>query len=467
MTDLVATRNRVAITGDDLPTPRFAPRFSSPVIRAGNWVFCSGTMATDYVDPVAEDGWLDPRALHRPDVHDPERFGHQSHATLRRLETMFRAAGADLRTDTVRIEQFYLSPHPTQEDFDLHRDPWARGISIDTYLAARDEHIDEPRPPSVGFGVTGLPIPGIEIQIDVMGRIGVRKERFETPADVPSPLAGYSPAIRFGDFVGLAGEVPTDWTGDWMSDRHMGRTAATDPRTRPNEYLWYGDSVGLQVDLVIDKQERIAEAAGARLDGLFNATTYIGHPADFPAFDRAWRRRFPSRDVARTVVPYAGLGGKDWRFETAWDLLVPDAATERRVIETSDAPEPFGWEPQAVKVGDLVFFSTQRAVDSRGVLSDTARAPAGFEHYLDHGRLQMEEILRNVAAISEEAGTSLQNACRIKVFMDDWSVMAGACAALAAAFPVDPPAVSLHRVNGAPMLAPDVHIACDVIAYAP
>jgi enamine deaminase RidA (YjgF/YER057c/UK114 family) len=137
------------------------------------------------------------------------------------------------------------------------------------------------------------------------------------------------------------------------------------------------------------------------------------------------------------------------------------------VIETSDAPEPFGWEPQAVKAGDLVFLSTQRAVDSRGILSSTACAPAGFERYVDDGRRQMDEILGNIAAIVEAAGTTLQNVCRIKVFMDDWSVMPGACQAIAEAFPNDPPAVSLHRVNGAPMLAPGVHIAADVIAYAP
>lgn len=466
MTSNSATAERVAITAD-LPFPEFAPRFSSPVIKAGDWIFCSGTMATDFTEPIAEDGQTDPRALYRPDAHDYDRLAVQSHATLRRLEAMFAAAGGDLRTDTTRIEQFFRSPHPTQEDFDTTRDTWARGISITAYLDVRNEYIDEARPPSVGFAVTDLPIPGADLQVDLIGKVGVEKERFETPKGMPSPLAGYSPAIRFGDWVGLAGEVPTDWAGDWMSEKHMGRTGSTDPATRPNEYLWYGNPMELQVELVIDKQEKIAEAAGAPAANLVNATTYIGHPADFSALDKVWRRRFPDKNVARTVVPYAGLGGKGWRFETTWDLLVADSSVERRVIETSDAPEPFGWEPQAVKAGDLVFLSTQRAIDSRGILTPTASAPAGFERYVDDGRRQMDEILGNIAKIVGAAGTSLQNVCRIKVFMDDWSVMPGACQAIAEAFPNDPPAVSLHRVNGAPMLAPGVHIAADVIAYAP
>lgn len=459
---------REAVTGGDLPSPAFGPKFSSPAIKAGDWLFCSGTMATDYTSPVAEDGFTDPEALYRPDAYDYDRLDIQSHSVMRRLEKLFKAAGSDLRTDTVRIEQFFRSPHPTQEDFDTTRDTWAKGISISAYLDVRNLYIDEARPPSVGFGVTDLPIPGIDLQVDLIGKLGVQKERFEVPDGVASPLAGYSPGIKFGDWIGLAGEVPTDWVGDWMSEKHMGRTGSTDPSTRPNEYLWYGNPMELQVELTLDKQAKIAASIdGTPHENLVNATTYIGHPADFTSFDKVWKRWFPNKDVARTVVPYAGLGGKGWRFETTWDLLSAESSLTRQVIETSDAPEPFGWEPQAVKADDLLFFSTLRAVDSKGVLQKEAKAPAGFERYVDPGRLQMEAILAKIDAIASKAGSSLQNTCRIKVFMDDWSVMAGACEAIAAAFPKDPPAVSLHRVNGSPMLAPGVNIACDVIAWAP
>ena len=57
---------RKAITGPDLPVPDFAPRYFSPAILAGGWLFCSGAMATDYKDAVDEVGYTDPDALHRP-----------------------------------------------------------------------------------------------------------------------------------------------------------------------------------------------------------------------------------------------------------------------------------------------------------------------------------------------------------------------------------------------------------------
>jgi enamine deaminase RidA (YjgF/YER057c/UK114 family) len=464
-TTQTATQGRVAINGDDLPLPSFAPTFSSPAILAGGWLFCSGVMATDYDVAIGADSDTEPAALYRPGPFDHDRQAIQSRGVMRRLEAIFGAAGASLRSDTIRVEQFFRSPHPTQEDFDTTRDCWAEGVSISSYLEVRNEFIDEARPPSVGFGVNDLIIPGIDLQVDMIGVPGVEKTRFEAPEGFPQPLAGYSPGIRFGDWICLAGEVPTDWKGDWMSSVHMGRTASTDPQVRPNEYLWYGDPMELQVDLTLRRQKAIAEAAGTSIENCVNAICYIGHPADFPSFDRVWKRWFPENPPARTVIPYAGLGGKGLRFECTMDLLANDSALSPEYVQTDAAPAPFGHESQAVKAGELLFFGTQRAVDSGGILS--AGVDPAFRRYVAPGGLQMRQILENISAISDAAGTSLDNICRLKVFVDDWAAIAPVIDELEAAFPKDPPAVSLHRVNGSPMLAPGCNVLVDAIGYAP
>ena len=456
---------RKAITGPELPVPEYAPKYFSPGILAGGWLFCSGAMPTDYQNAVDEVGYTDPDALHRPDAYDHARLRQQSHAVLQRLQKLFAASGGDLRTDTIRVEQFFRSPHPTQNDFDTTRDTWAKGISISPYLETRNEYIDEARPPSVGFGVTDLPIEGVDLQVDLIGAPGIKKERFEAPAGIASPLAGYSPAIRFGDWVSLAGEVPTDWAGDWMSEKHMGEPRATDPRTRPNEYLWYGDEMAEQVNLTLEKQAKIAEAAGSSIDRCVNATVYIGHPADFSSMDAVWKQWFPNNPPARTVIPYAGLGGKGWRFEVTMDLLTNDSKLKPQIIHTNNAPEPFGHEPQAVRVGNLLFFSTLRSVNSNGVVTTTP--PTGFARFVNQGNAQMNGILNNIEAISEAAGTNLANLCRLKVFMDDWSVMSSGAQAIADRFPVDPPAISMHRVNGSPMISNGCHFVGDAISYIP
>ena len=250
-----------------------------------------------------------------------------------------------------------------------------------------------------------------------------------------------------------------------MSEKHMGEPRATDPRTRPNEYLWYGDEMAEQVNLTLEKQAAIAEVAGSSIERCVNATVYIGHPADFSSMDAVWKKWFPKNPPARTVVPYSGLGGKGWRFEVTMDLLTNDSNLEPVTIKTDKAPAPFGHEPQAVKVGNFLFFSTLRAVNSQGVLS--TRTPPGFERYVDQGAAQMRAILAQIEAISAAAGTSLANLCRLKVFMDGWNMLAPAAQELANAFPIDPPAVSMHRVNGSPMIAPGCHIVGDAISYVP
>jgi len=220
-----------------------------------------------------------------------------------------------------------------------------------------------------------------------------------------------------------------------------------------------------QVELTLEKQAKIAEAAGSSIDRCVNATVYIGHPADFSSMDAVWKKWFPNNPPARTVVPYAGLGGKGWRFEVTMDLLTNDSDLKPEIIHTDNAPTPFGHEPQAVKVGNLLFFSTLRSIDASGVVN--TRPPQGFGRYVSQGYAQMDEIMDRIEAISQAAGTSLANLCRLKVFMDDWSVMSSGAHAIADRFPVDPPAISMHRVNGSPMISSGCHFVGDAISYIP
>jgi hypothetical protein len=71
---------REAVTGPDLAQPAYAPKFSSPAIKAAGWLFCSGAMPTGYEAPVDEVGYTDPDALYRPDAYDNDRLRTQSHA---------------------------------------------------------------------------------------------------------------------------------------------------------------------------------------------------------------------------------------------------------------------------------------------------------------------------------------------------------------------------------------------------
>ena len=81
----------------------------------------------------------------------------------------------------------------------------------------------------------------------------------------------------------------------------------------------------------------------------------------------------------------------------------------RRVIRTDKAPAPFQGAPysQAIAHGGLVFVSGQVGVDPGGSMVEGGIAE------------QTEQVMRNLSAILEAAGTSLQNVVKATIFLAD------------------------------------------------
>jgi 2-iminobutanoate/2-iminopropanoate deaminase len=79
------------------------------------------------------------------------------------------------------------------------------------------------------------------------------------------------------------------------------------------------------------------------------------------------------------------------------------------VIRTENAPAPFQGAPysQAIRVGELVFVAGQLG------LVPGSTAPEGDV------AAQTEQALRNLAAILEEAGSSMENLVKTSVFLHD------------------------------------------------
>lgn len=60
---------------------------------------------------------------------------------------------------------------------------------------------------------------------------------------LPRPLAGYSQALRRGDWIFLAGELPTDWIGGYNNPDFSGDPNALAKEARLNPFFWYGSSI--------------------------------------------------------------------------------------------------------------------------------------------------------------------------------------------------------------------------------
>lgn len=86
----------------------------------------------------------------------------------------------------------------------------------------------------------------------------------------------------------------------------------------------------------------------------------------------------------------------------------------RKVIATTNAPGAIGPYSQANKVGDFVFASGQVPL-----IPATGEIPEGIE-------AQTEQALKNVQAIMEEAGASMEQVIKTTCFiknMDDFAAM--------------------------------------------
>jgi len=82
----------------------------------------------------------------------------------------------------------------------------------------------------------------------------------------------------------------------------------------------------------------------------------------------------------------------------------------REAIRTENAPAPFQGAPysQGIVAGDLVFVSGQLGVDpAKGQVVE-----GGIVE-------QTEQTMKNLAAVLEEAGTSLENAVMVSIFLVD------------------------------------------------
>jgi enamine deaminase RidA (YjgF/YER057c/UK114 family) len=446
----------VAIWPDSVPSP-LAPY--SPAIKAGGWVFVSGQVATDFKTGVA------PGALSaNPNLGDTLEL--QARYTLQNLKKAIAAAGCDISKDAVRIWQWITTPHPTIDDFKAG-DYFPRTTTISSYFDVRNEFINEPRPASTAIGVREMMIKDTILEVDMICiDDGGESIGYATPEGIPSPIAGYSPALRRGDWVFLAGEIPTDFVGDFSNPMGLGEPSSLAKEARINPYFWYGSEIEKQTDFVLWKLSKIAEAAGTSFDRAVKAEVYIGSASEYAGMDKVWKRWFPQNPPARFVVPSMGLNGKGSRIEIALTLLANDSSLKIETIKTDKAPKPFSHEPQAVKAGNFLFLSQQMACDEKGALiPEGARNPA-FPYYGMTDQAQVRYMLKNVAAICEAAGTKLENVVHRICFHNGGEHFAEAMQEWAAHFPERKPCSTTLLIDG-PLVVPGASTLLDLIAYVP
>ncbi|MDQ6664569.1 MAG: RidA family protein [Acidobacteriota bacterium] len=101
-----------------------------------------------------------------------------------------------------------------------------------------------------------------------------------TPAGVPVPRGPYSPAVRAGDFIFVAGQGPVDPATDKMS---------------------LGD-IQHETRLVLTNIQRILEGVGASLHDVVKCSVFLADGGDFAAMNQVYAEFFGEQKPARTTV---------------------------------------------------------------------------------------------------------------------------------------------------------------------
>jgi 2-iminobutanoate/2-iminopropanoate deaminase len=122
----------------------------------------------------------------------------------------------------------------------------------------------------------------------------------------------------------------------------------------------------------------------------------------------------------------------------------------KSIVSTPNAPASIGPFSQAVKANGFVFVSGQVAID-----------PATQKVIEGDVSAQTEQIIRNIQAILDAAGTSLQNVVQSRVFLRNMGDFAAMNAVYGGFFVSEHPARTTVEVSRLPL---DVAVEIDVVA---
>lgn len=415
------------IHSDRVPTPL---AHYTQGTRAGDLIFLAGQLASDWRTGVpAELSRRPGYPFYGSDVKEQTRF------ILENIQKNLEDAGSDLE-HVVKTQVFILDCALFSE-FD---EVWKEFF---------------PKPPprtTVQTGPKGLLVPGTLVEIDV---IAVPKDGEIQPEQIssdriPKPIANYTPALRHGKWVFLAGQLGTDF-----QDGGVPAEARRDPN-----YPYYSSDIERQTKYTLDNLAATLEAAGSDLDHVVKAQVFLKDLNDFHGFDDVWRQYFDT-PPPRTTLEIADLLIEDTLVEI--DLIAVTSDVELEYVRTDAAPHPKANYSQAVVANDTVFLAGQLASDFRTGVPPEARVDPNFRFYGSDIELQTEYVIKNLKAVLEASGSSLEQVVKAQTFLTDLDYFHGYDKVWKRHFETPPPRTTIE-LDGDGLLVPGTLVEVDLIA---
>jgi enamine deaminase RidA (YjgF/YER057c/UK114 family) len=225
---------------------------------------------------------------------------------------------------------------------------------------------------------------------------------------IPRPLANYNQAVRVGDLIFLAGQLASDYT-----------TGIPEEVRIPGEYPYYGSAMEKQTRYILDNIKTLLEDIGSDMEHVVKTQVFIMDCDLFADFDRVWKEYFPT-PPPRTTVEIGPLGLLSPGALVEIDVIAVPADVQPEAVAGESLPKPLAHYTPATKVGDWIFTAGQLATDFGGQgIPDDARVDPNFPYYGSEIERQTDFILKNYAALLEEAGSDLQHVVKAQVFLEN------------------------------------------------
>ncbi|MGH7752168.1 MAG: RidA family protein, partial [Gemmatimonadales bacterium] len=136
----------------------------------------------------------------------------------------------------------------------------------------------------------------------------------------------------------------------------------------------------------------------------------------------------------------------------------------KEIVRCEKVPSPGGSVAHAVKAGPLVFLSGQLASDFRTGVAPEARVPEGVPHHQNVMAVQSEYVFRNIAAIMEAAGSSVENVIKVQSYTPSLDAFSGHLPVRRRYFTKDPPASTAIECD---LVVPGCRVEIDAIGALP
>ncbi len=136
----------------------------------------------------------------------------------------------------------------------------------------------------------------------------------------------------------------------------------------------------------------------------------------------------------------------------------------KEIVKCDPVPGPGGHVAHAVKAGPLVFLSGQNAADYTTGVAPEARVPEGVPHHLNPMAVQSEYVFRNIAAIMEAAGSSLEHVIKVQSYTPSLDEFSGHLPVRRRFFTKDPPASTAIECG---LVVPGCRVEIDAIGVLP